>query len=180
MKHPIMTKSIYRDREIGDYTYGEPKIIGKGEVKIGKFTSFASGCVILAGVDHMTNWGTTYPFSALFSEASHIPGHPRNKGPVIIGHDVWVGQNVTILSGVTIGNGAVLGACSVVTKDVKPYSIVAGNPALHKKYRIPEEWIYIFQKRLEWWDWPIDTILERIEILLQEPGEHLYPFLHAK
>lgn len=52
-----------------------------------------------------------------------------SKGPVIIGNDVWIGEKATILGGVTIGDGAVVGANSVVTKDVPPYSVVGGNPA---------------------------------------------------
>lgn len=60
-----------------------------------------------------------------------IPNHRPtvSKGPVIIGQNVWVGDKATILPGVTIGDGAVIGANSVVTKDVPPYSIVGGNPA---------------------------------------------------
>lgn len=49
--------------------------------------------------------------------------------PVVIGNDVWIGARVIILPGVTIGDGAIIGAGSVVTKDVMPYSIVGGNPA---------------------------------------------------
>jgi acetyltransferase-like isoleucine patch superfamily enzyme len=61
-------------------------------------------------------------------------GHPEiNVGipaaSIAIGDDVWVGFNATILKGVSIGEGAIIGACSVVTKDVLPYTIVAGNPA---------------------------------------------------
>lgn len=55
--------------------------------------------------------------------------------PVIIGDDVWIGGNVTILPGVTIGNGAIIAACAVVTKNVPDYAVVAGNPAVVKKYR---------------------------------------------
>lgn len=55
--------------------------------------------------------------------------------PVIIGDDVWIGIRVTILSGVKIGQGAVIGAGSIVTKNVEPYSIVAGNPARIVKFR---------------------------------------------
>lgn len=55
--------------------------------------------------------------------------------PVVIENDVWIGGRVTILPGVRVGTGAVLGAGSVVTKDVPPFAIVAGNPAVVKKYR---------------------------------------------
>lgn len=49
--------------------------------------------------------------------------------PIIIGDDIWIGARCIILGGVTVGNGAVIGAGSVVTKDVQPYAVVAGNPA---------------------------------------------------
>lgn len=52
-----------------------------------------------------------------------------SKGPVIIGKNVWIGDKATILPGVTIGDSAVIAANSVVTKDVPPYCVVAGNPA---------------------------------------------------
>ena len=61
-------------------------------------------------------------------------GHPSvlddiSSAPIVIEDDAWIGFNATILKGVTIGKGAVVGAASVVTKDVEAYSIVAGNPA---------------------------------------------------
>ena len=58
------------------------------------------------------------------------------KEPVIIGDDVWLGARVVILPGVHIGNGCVIGACSVVTKDIPPFTVAAGNPAVVKKSRI--------------------------------------------
>jgi len=61
-------------------------------------------------------------------------GHPKDlenvaSEPVVIEDDAWIGFNATILKGVRIGKGAVVGACSVVTKDVPPYSVVVGNPS---------------------------------------------------
>jgi maltose O-acetyltransferase len=55
--------------------------------------------------------------------------------PIVIEDDVWIGARVTILGGVNIGTGAVIGAGSVVTKNVPPYAIVAGNPAKLIRYR---------------------------------------------
>ena len=55
--------------------------------------------------------------------------------PVYIGDDVWIGGHVIILPGVKVGSHAIIGAGSVVTKDVPEYAIVAGNPAQVKKYR---------------------------------------------
>lgn len=69
---------------------------------------------------------------------------------VEIGNDVWIGHGAFILPGIKVGDGAVVAAMSVVTKDVPPYSVVAGNPAVVKKYRFPQE----IRERLQlcqWW-----------------------------
>ena len=50
-------------------------------------------------------------------------------GDVVIGNRVWIGYRAIILPGITIGEGAVVGAGAVVTKDVEPFAIMAGNPA---------------------------------------------------
>jgi len=75
----------------------------------------------------------------------------------VIGHDVWMGRASSILSGVTVGHGACIAAHAVVTKDVPPYAIVAGNPARIVKHRFSDRQI---QKLLEigWWDFPLDDI----------------------
>jgi acetyltransferase-like isoleucine patch superfamily enzyme len=175
LKNPIMTKSIYPNAKIGDYTYGHPKLIGNVELEIGRYTSIADGVNIIS-IDHRPDWATTYPFPALFADAQHIQGHPTSRGAVHIGHDVWIGHGVTILSGVTVGNGAVIGAMSVVSRDVAPYSVVVGNPAVHKKFRFTEEWIDFLDRRLKWWDWPIETILSRVDDLCKPPSDHLLKY----
>ena len=82
----------------------------------------------------------------------------------MVGNDVWIGQKATILPGVHIGDGAIIGACSVVTKDVPPYSVVAGNPAEVKKYRFDKETIDLLLK-LKWWDKDIEEIKKLIPFL---------------
>jgi len=168
------TRNVLKDYKIGDYTYGNPEVYGKGILEIGNFCSIGGDVIIILGCEHHPDWLSTYPFPALFGEARHIEGHPFSKGPVIIGNDVWIGQKSTILSGVTIGNGAIIGAGSVVSKNVAPYSIVAGNPATHKKFRFPEEWCEYLNRKFKWWEWPIDTILKYVEQICMPPGEHLY------
>jgi acetyltransferase-like isoleucine patch superfamily enzyme len=68
----------------------------------------------------------------------------------VIGNDVWIGMNVTVMGGLKIGNGAIIAAHSVVTKDIPPYSIVAGVPARIIKYRFGDDQILKIEK-LKWW-----------------------------
>lgn len=154
---------------VGEYTYGCPQVIWGEEssLTIGKFCSFAGDILIILGGGHRTDWVTTYPFPALpdeWMEAARIKGHPTTKGDVIIGNDVWIAHGATILSGVRIGDGAVIGARSVVTADVPPYAIVAGNPAKVVRYRFDNKTINDLL-RLRWWDWPIDRIRSNMELL---------------
>lgn len=145
----------YSAFSIGEGTYGRPKIEffdAGATLKIGHYCSIAPGVVILLGGEHHSNWVTTYPFSLLFDEAKSLPGYPSSKGDVVIGNDVWIGEEALILSGVEIGNGAVVAARSVVTKAVAPYSIVAGNPARHLRFRFSEETIAALEQ-IAWWNW---------------------------
>ena len=86
------------------------------------------------------------------------------KGDTIIGNDVWIGQNVTILPGVQIGDGAIIAANSTVSKNVKPYHVVSGNPASIVKRRFEED-IVQFLLKLKWWDWPIEKITKNLDLL---------------
>ena len=71
------------------------------------------------------------------------------------------------MSGVTIGDGAVIAAFSHVVKDVQPYSVVGGNPAIHIKYRFTETQIKELLK-IKWWDWPIKKIMASRDFLTSE------------
>jgi len=126
-------------------------------LKVGSWSSIASGVKIFLGGEHRTDWVTTFPFNFKRASGKGILGHPKTKGDVIIGSDVWIGHEALIVSGVTIGNGSVVGARSVVSKDVPSYAIVAGNPARIVKYRFSPE---IIEKLLDirWWDWEETTI----------------------
>ena len=81
--------------------------------------------------------------------------------PIVIEDKVWIGINSTILPGVKIGYGAIVGAGSVVTKDVPPYTVAGGIPAKPIKKRYPEETIAALSE-LKWWDWPEERIRKSI------------------
>jgi virginiamycin A acetyltransferase len=90
---------------------------------------------IMNGANHLTNSLTTYPFAIFgndWENAMNGKQYPQ-KGDIVIGNDVWIGNNATIMSGVTVGDGAIIATNSTVVKDVEPYSIVGGNPAIEIK-----------------------------------------------
>lgn len=125
--------NIFFDREDARVEIGERTFIG-GTLVVAEH--------IAIGNDVMIAWGTTVvdhnSHSIYFSERQHdvIKWRRGEKdwsyvkiAPVTISDKVWIGFNAIILKGVTLGEGAVVGAGSVVTKDVKPWTVVAGNPA---------------------------------------------------
>ena len=162
------------DFEIGEYTYGTPLVHKhprvRSRLKIGKFCSIAREVTISFGRDHRTDFISTYPF-LFFTD--HWPKakclKPEDvsaplKGDVIIGNDVWIGYGAMILAGVCIGDGAVIGAGSVVTGNIEPYSIVAGNPAKLIRKRFDDETIHRLLQ-IKWWDWPIEKINENVDVI---------------
>lgn len=158
----------FAEHRIGRGTYGSPRVLSWRDgtaLEIGSFCSISDSVTIMLGGEHRTDWVTTYPFSRLFAEASEFKGHPHTRGDVVVGNDVWIGYGALILSGVRIGNGAVVAARSVVRGDVEPYSIVAGNPSRHVKYRFDEASVRALEE-IAWWDWPIAKIKEAWPLLL--------------
>jgi acetyltransferase-like isoleucine patch superfamily enzyme len=129
--------------------------------KIGSFCSISNNCVIGAP-SHPVNWVSTSP---VFIRGRNILGKNfsthefENNETTCIGNDVWIGTNCLIRSGITIGDGAIIGMGSVVTKDVPPYEIWAGNPAKLIKKRFDDDTIHDLLN-IEWWYWSDNKISE--------------------
>ena len=100
--------------------------------------------------------GFTYVNDQKYEEIKYID--KEQKISVIIGNDVWIGENVTILGGVKIGDGAIIGANTVVTKDIEPFSINVGVPSKLIRYRFDIEDI-AFLNKLQWWNKPEEWII---------------------
>jgi acetyltransferase-like isoleucine patch superfamily enzyme len=156
--------------DIGDHSYGRPKVRfpeSGAKLTIGRFCSFADGVEILLGGNHRLDFITTYPFGAMtgvWPEAAGSTGFAMSKGDVTIGHDVWLGSGCMILSGVSIGTGAVIAARAVVTKDVPPYAVVAGNPAKVIRMRFDDATVTrLLASR--WWELPRARIAALIPLL---------------
>jgi len=151
--------------KVGCFTYLHDGFLHN--VEIGRYCSIGKNFVCLQP-NHVIDNVSTHPlnyqgYSSVFSDeviqASGFKGlnkklkvEQRNIKKTIIGHDVWIGTNVTILSGVKVGNGSIIGAGSVVTKDVPDYAVVVGNPAKIIKFRFDNEIINRLQN-ISWWDY---------------------------
>ena len=131
-------------------------------VSAGRYCSMADGVVFVVGGNHRTDWVTTYPLRAALGLPGALEdGHPATKGDIVIGNDVWIGADARILSGVTIGDGAAIGLGAVVAADVRPYAVMAGNPAREVRRRFADETIEAL-RRIAWWDWPDELVAERV------------------
>jgi acetyltransferase-like isoleucine patch superfamily enzyme len=91
----------------------------------------------------------------------------KHKGKVVIGNDVWIGAGVIIMPSVKIGDGAIVGANSVVTKDVPDYAIVVGSPAKVIDYRFEPEEIKRL-KKIQWWTWPDEDIAKLLPLFVDK------------
>ena len=172
--------------QIGDYTIyhdfvHDPKDFEKNNViymypinqdhlKIGRFCSIACGAKFLfTSGNHAMRSLSTYTFPIFFDEWNLDPKHITEawdkKGDIIIGNDVWIGYEALIMSGVTIGDGAIIGARAVVTKDVPPYTIVAGVPAKPIRRRFHDEVIETLQSA-QWWNWEKERIEKNLDAII--------------
>ena len=146
---------------LGDYSY----VVNDSDIaytSIGKFCSIAAMTRINPGNHPMHRASQshfTYRASTYFAGEQDEPeffAWRRSHG-VTIGHDVWIGHGAIVLPGRNVGTGAVIAAGAIVTKDVPPYCIVAGNPARPIRQRFPHH-VAERMQILAWWDWPHEQL----------------------
>ena len=129
--------------------------IHESTVNVGKYCSIASNVTFYVNGNHPTHHFSMFPFpgEALFS--------PVGKGCPSVGNDVWIGDGVVVCTGVHISDGAVVDTNAVVTQNVPPYAIVAGNPARVVRFRFADALIDRLLK-VQWWDFPHDVVVAHL------------------
>ncbi|WP_029408094.1 CatB-related O-acetyltransferase [Thiomicrorhabdus sp. Milos-T2] len=140
--------------DLGVCHIGAHSYVRGGEIhlvsSIGRYCSIGND--VMLGMDKQK-----HPLAYASTSHEVCENHKTQSLSSTIGHDVWIGQGAVVMSGVKVANGAVIGINSVVTKDVLPYEIVAGNPARHIRFRFePDEIESLLQS--EWWKIPIKTL----------------------
>jgi chloramphenicol O-acetyltransferase type B len=172
----------YPQYQMGLGSYGLPIVHDWQEgatLRIGSYCSIAERVEIFLGGHHRTDWVSTYPFPAMIAEAAGISGYAVSRGDVVVGSDVWLCSNSIILSGVSIGHGAVVAAGAVVSRDVAPYSIVAGNPARHIRWRFAPE-VCTELLAAAWWDWPEQEVREISPLLCSDQLDRLLQYARQR
>ena len=169
---------------VGDYTYyddpADPTGFERNNVLfncpefgdrliIGRFCSIASGArFIMGSANHRISSVSTYPFSVFGGVwEENTPPYLSQlpfQGDTVVGNDVWLGRESVIMPGVRIGDGAIVAACSVVAKDVEPYTVVGGNPARPIKKRFGRELISLLLE-LRWWDMEPEALADFLPVL---------------
>ena len=139
----------YFGMPVGKFTWGYIHVISNIIHSIGAFSSIAVNQLIVPNghkMDYVTTWNTEIYYQ------DQLPIIHSTK----IGNDVWIGAGCIIRNNLTIGDGAVIGAGSIITKDVPPYAVVVGTNKI-LKYRFPDE---IIQKllQIQWWNWENERI----------------------
>ena len=170
----IGASSVLLNSEVGDYSYCTQRC-DFANTSIGKFANIASG-VRIGATDHPLNRASLHHF--LYRSASYWDDveddadwfEARARRRTRIGHDTWLGHNSQVKPEVTVGDGAVVASGAVVTRDVAPYTIVAGVPARPLRARLAPE----LAERviaLAWWDWDHARLRETLEDFRALPVE---------
>lgn len=169
---------------IGDYSYADagpdPDSFFERQVlyhydfvgdrlEIGRFCAIGRGVrFVMNGGTHAMGGFSTFPFN-IFGHGWEEGFDPatwtaENRGDTVLEHDIWVGRDATLMPGVRVGAGAIIAACAVVTKDVPPYAIVAGNPARVVRQRFDEETVAALLD-IAWWEWPLEAITAGLDAI---------------
>ncbi|KRB40423.1 CatB-related O-acetyltransferase [Phenylobacterium sp. Root700] len=119
------------------------------QLHIGDYVCIGAEAVILMGGNHThrTDWFSLYPFEDVILEAY------QGKGDTVIADGAWIGMRAMLMPGVTIGEGAIVASGAIVTKDVAPYMIVAGNPATPVRSRFEARTVERLLE-LKIYEWP--------------------------
>ena len=150
----------------GNYSYCD-RLCDLAHCEVGKFANIASA-VRIGATDHPLDRASLHHFmyraSNYWEDAADEAAIFAARAARIarIGHDTWLGHACIIKPGVVMGDGSVVGAGAVVTKDVAPYNIVAGNPARVIRLRQPPE-IAARLIALGWWHWEHDRLRNTLE-----------------
>lgn len=169
-KNKIGENTCINNSKVGFATYIGQECLFVNTI-IGKYSCIANNVKIIIGKHPTSKFvsihpaffsiskqaGFTYVDKQKFEEIEYIDKEKNIS--VIIGNDVWIGENVTILGGVEIGDGAIIGANTLVTKNIEPYSINVGMPSKLINYRFSEE-DRKFLKNLKWWNKPEEWIIK--------------------
>lgn len=147
---------IEANTEIGEGTRinGPISIKGKGDCTIGRHCAFGADVKIITS-NHLIDHANQQCSLQRRIGAMELD---QARGPVIIGHNVWVGDSAIILSGVTIGDGAVIGAGAVVTRDIPAFGVATGVPARVLRRRFSDE-ICDQLATIAWWHWDAAKIV---------------------
>jgi len=133
--------------------------------QVGRYCSIGAR-VSIGGYEHPQDWLglTSYQWGKNTEELvspeaqAQLSGNQAPKQPLThIGSDVWIGDNAVVKKGVSIGNGVIIGAGSVVTKDVPEFAIVIGVPARIARFRFPND-LRIAISDSKWWDFDLEEI----------------------
>ncbi|WP_417743485.1 DapH/DapD/GlmU-related protein [Salipiger sp.] len=160
--------------EMGDYSYCD-RYADIANATVGKFANIASFARI-GPTDHPMQQASLHHF--LYRSDDYWDDADRDAAffahrlsrRAKIGHDTWIGHNAVVRPKVSVGHGAVVAAGAVVTKDVAPYMIVAGVPAVPLRERFPAR-VAERLMALAWWDWDHATLRERLEDFRSLPIE---------
>ncbi|MDE1821652.1 MAG: CatB-related O-acetyltransferase [Euryarchaeota archaeon] len=148
-------------------------------VSIGKYTAIGRNLKLICSSGHDPS--RVCNVNLYDAQEDPIPrSSVRSLGPISIGHDVWIGDDVTIMGGTSIGNGAVVGTKSLVTSSLEPYGIYGGVPVRLIRFRFSPE-IRTELERLAWWDLPPAVLRElRGQLMVAEAEEAIRILQRAK